>query len=227
MGQLNEHTPHCTQRLGSGRTHAVARVSYFSLSELNQCVVIPVPFPAVRPDRMRPQRAPPSIAQGRSPGRHGVAAASGRPRRRGPDAVRPRGRRDEARRRWVGRSHYSEPTKKVRAADEQEEGQEEGQEEQEEGQEGQEEVARLFVRGAGRAGRKPLPAGASSRTQRIVCSARRAHRRARRARRPPYASPHRPCAHATGRGSGVGLLYSRIAAGYPFSRERRARAQDV
>ena len=73
MGQLNEHTPHCTQRLGSGRTHAVARVTYFSLSELNQRVVIPVPFPAVRPDRMRLERASPSIAQRRLPEFRGVA----------------------------------------------------------------------------------------------------------------------------------------------------------
>ena len=41
MGQLNEQTPHCTQRLGSGSTHAEASVSYFSLSEVNQPMVIP------------------------------------------------------------------------------------------------------------------------------------------------------------------------------------------
>jgi hypothetical protein len=32
MGQLKEHTPHCTQRIGSGVTHAPASVRYFSLS---------------------------------------------------------------------------------------------------------------------------------------------------------------------------------------------------
>ena len=43
MGQLNEHTPHCTQRLGSGKTHAVANVAYFSLSDLNQLKVLTMP----------------------------------------------------------------------------------------------------------------------------------------------------------------------------------------
>ena len=43
MGQLNEHTPHCTQRLGSGRTHAVASLAYFSLSDLNQLKVLTTP----------------------------------------------------------------------------------------------------------------------------------------------------------------------------------------
>ena len=43
MGQLNEHTPHCTQRLGSGKTHAVASVAYFSLSDLNQLKVLTMP----------------------------------------------------------------------------------------------------------------------------------------------------------------------------------------
>ena len=43
MGQLNEQTPHWTQRIGSGKTHAVARAAYFSLSELNQPTVIPQP----------------------------------------------------------------------------------------------------------------------------------------------------------------------------------------
>jgi hypothetical protein len=32
IGQLNEQTPHCTQRIGSGVTHAPASVRYFSLS---------------------------------------------------------------------------------------------------------------------------------------------------------------------------------------------------
>jgi len=43
MGQLNEQTPHWTQRLGSGKTHAVASAAYFSLSDLNQLTVLPGP----------------------------------------------------------------------------------------------------------------------------------------------------------------------------------------
>jgi hypothetical protein len=35
MGQLNEHMPHCTQRLGSGVTQAVARPTYLALSVAN------------------------------------------------------------------------------------------------------------------------------------------------------------------------------------------------
>ena len=39
MGQLNEHTPHCTQRSGSGVTHAPASVRYFSLSAVKNPTV--------------------------------------------------------------------------------------------------------------------------------------------------------------------------------------------
>jgi len=36
MGQLNEQTPHWTQRLGSGTTHAAASAACSALSGANQ-----------------------------------------------------------------------------------------------------------------------------------------------------------------------------------------------
>jgi len=46
--QLNEHTPHCTQRPGAGTTQAVERSLYLALSESNQptCSGRPSPRPA-------------------------------------------------------------------------------------------------------------------------------------------------------------------------------------
>jgi hypothetical protein len=54
MGQWNEHMPHCTQRLGSGVTHAVASAVYLALSAANQSMMLMVAprFAPTRHSRM-------------------------------------------------------------------------------------------------------------------------------------------------------------------------------
>ena len=101
MGQLNEHMPHCTQRRGSGVTHAVARFAYFALSDLNQPTVLRVTLRRRRAVARGPR--PPAFACRPCATRNGPARSGGTA---APQQSRPE---PAARRRSVSLSRGTDP----------------------------------------------------------------------------------------------------------------------